>query len=96
LLDDLTQPKVFLEFLMTTTLKTQVGRTTGSPEARRLRGKEHIPAVLYGMGMTPRDAVRDMMESADAECDRLSARHGELSPPIQRLLDKLRLWTGEL
>ncbi len=38
---------------MTTTLKTQVGRTTGSPEARRLRGKEHIPAVLYGMGMTP-------------------------------------------
>jgi large subunit ribosomal protein L25 len=53
LLDYLTQPKVFLEFLMTTTLKTQAGRGTGSPEARRLRGKEHIPAVLYGMGMTP-------------------------------------------
>jgi large subunit ribosomal protein L25 len=38
---------------MTTTLKTNVGRTTGSPEARRLRGADHIPAVIYGAGMQP-------------------------------------------
>ena len=38
---------------MTTTLKTSVGRMTGSPEARRLRGADHIPAVIYGVGMQP-------------------------------------------
>jgi len=38
---------------MTTTLKTNVGRTIGSPEARRLRGADHIPAVIYGAGMQP-------------------------------------------
>ena len=38
---------------MTTTLNTNVGRTTGSPESRRLRGADHIPAVIYGAGMTP-------------------------------------------
>ncbi|MEY3354161.1 MAG: ribosomal protein [Actinomycetota bacterium] len=38
---------------MTTTLKTKVGRTTGSAESRRLRSDDHIPAVIYGHGMTP-------------------------------------------
>ena len=38
---------------MTTTLKTKVGRTTGSAESRRLRSEDHIPAVIYGHGMNP-------------------------------------------
>ena len=38
---------------MTTTLKTKVGRATGSAEARRLRSEDHIPAIIYGHGMTP-------------------------------------------
>jgi len=38
---------------MTTTLKTHVGRTTGSSESRRLITQDHIPAVIYGHGMTP-------------------------------------------
>ncbi len=38
---------------MTTTLKTNVGRTTGSSESRRLITQDHIPAVIYGHGMTP-------------------------------------------
>lgn len=38
---------------MTTILKTHVGRTTGSAEARRLRREDHVPAVIYGHGMSP-------------------------------------------
>lgn len=38
---------------MTTTLKTHVGRTTGSSESRRLITQDHIPAVIYGHGMKP-------------------------------------------
>ena len=38
---------------MTTTLTTKTGRTTGSPESRRIRNAENIPAVIYGHGMTP-------------------------------------------
>ena len=38
---------------MTTTLITKTGRTTGSPESRRIRNAENIPAVIYGHGMTP-------------------------------------------
>ena len=38
---------------MTTTLTTKSGRTTGSPESRRIRNAESIPAVIYGHGMTP-------------------------------------------
>ncbi|MEJ6513645.1 MAG: 50S ribosomal protein L25 [Ilumatobacteraceae bacterium] len=38
---------------MTTVLITKTGRTTGSPESRRLRKAENIPAVIYGHGMTP-------------------------------------------
>jgi len=38
---------------MTTILKTHMGRTTGSAESRRLRREDHVPAVIYGHGMTP-------------------------------------------
>jgi large subunit ribosomal protein L25 len=38
---------------MTTILKTHTGRTTGSAESRRLRREDHVPAVIYGHGMTP-------------------------------------------
>ncbi len=38
---------------MTTTLTTKTGRATGSPESRRIRNAESIPAVIYGHGMTP-------------------------------------------
>jgi large subunit ribosomal protein L25 len=38
---------------MTTILKTHVGRTTGSAESRRLRREDHVPAVIYGHGMSP-------------------------------------------
>lgn len=36
-----------------TVLIANTGRQTGSAEARRLRGAEQIPAVLYGLGMDP-------------------------------------------
>lgn len=37
----------------TATLKASGGRATGSAESRRLRSADHIPAVIYGHGMTP-------------------------------------------
>lgn len=36
-----------------TVLTAETGRQTGSANARRLRATDHIPAVLYGMGMEP-------------------------------------------
>lgn len=36
-----------------TVLTATTGRTTGSAAARRLRGEDKIPAVLYGHGMDP-------------------------------------------
>src|SRR5690606_10598552 len=36
-----------------TVLTATTGRTTGSAPARRLRGEDQIPAVLYGHGMDP-------------------------------------------
>jgi large subunit ribosomal protein L25 len=38
---------------MPTILKTQSGRQAGSASSRRLRQEDHIPAVIYGHGMTP-------------------------------------------
>ena len=38
---------------MPTSLKTKIGRTTGSAESRRLVLADRIPAVVYGHGMTP-------------------------------------------
>ncbi len=38
---------------MSTTLIVKSGRPEGSGAARRLRREEKIPAVLYGLGMTP-------------------------------------------
>ena len=38
---------------MPTILKTQSGRQAGSASSRRLRREDHIPAVIYGHGMTP-------------------------------------------
>ncbi len=35
------------------TLAARTGRPTGSAASRRLRADDHIPAVLYGHGMTP-------------------------------------------
>lgn len=36
-----------------TVLVAETGRATGSPEARRLRREDRIPAVVYGQGMSP-------------------------------------------
>jgi large subunit ribosomal protein L25 len=38
---------------MSTVLVAETGRTTGSPHSRRMRREEHIPAVVYGQGMSP-------------------------------------------
>lgn len=38
---------------MPTILKTQSGRQSGSASSRRLRREDHIPAVIYGHGMSP-------------------------------------------
>ena len=38
---------------MSTTLRLTSGRAEGSAAARRLRRQESIPAVLYGLGMSP-------------------------------------------
>lgn len=38
---------------MSTVLVAESGRATGSPNARRMRREDHIPAVVYGHGMTP-------------------------------------------
>jgi large subunit ribosomal protein L25 len=35
------------------TLVAELGRTLGSPESRRLRSADHIPAVVYGHGVGP-------------------------------------------
>jgi large subunit ribosomal protein L25 len=35
------------------TLLAESGRTTGSPESRRLRAEDRIPAVVYGNGVGP-------------------------------------------
>jgi len=37
----------------TANLSAKSGRATGSAASRRLRADDHIPAVLYGHGMTP-------------------------------------------
>ena len=34
-------------------LIAETGRQTGSPSSRRLRREDRIPAVVYGLGMTP-------------------------------------------
>ena len=39
--------------MASTVLVANTGRPTGSPAARRMRGEDIIPAVLYGHGMTP-------------------------------------------
>ena len=39
--------------MSTTKLVAQPRSTSGSPASRRLRAEGHIPAVLYGRGMTP-------------------------------------------
>lgn len=36
-----------------TILIAEAGRTTGSPESRRMRREDRIPAVVYGRGMEP-------------------------------------------
>lgn len=36
-----------------TPLVAHTGRTTGSPESRRIRREDKIPGVLYGQGMEP-------------------------------------------
>lgn len=36
-----------------TVLVAQTGRPTGSANARRMRRDDHIPAVVYGQGMSP-------------------------------------------
>ena len=66
---------------MTTTLKTKVGRTTGSAESRRLRSEDHIPAVIYGHGMTPvsitverRELRAALLGPAGVNTDRKSTR----------------------
>jgi len=38
---------------MSTVLVADTGRVTGSANARRMRREDHIPAVVYGHGMTP-------------------------------------------
>lgn len=38
---------------MSTVLVAETGRSTGSANARRMRREDHIPAVVYGQGMTP-------------------------------------------
>ena len=38
---------------MSTVLVADTGRATGSANARRMRREDHIPAVVYGHGMTP-------------------------------------------
>ena len=38
---------------MSTVLVAETGRATGSANARRMRREDHIPAVVYGHGMTP-------------------------------------------
>lgn len=38
---------------MSTVLVAETGRPTGSPNARRMRREDHIPAVVYGQGMAP-------------------------------------------
>jgi large subunit ribosomal protein L25 len=38
---------------MSTVLVADTGRPTGSANARRMRREDHIPAVVYGHGMTP-------------------------------------------
>ena len=36
-----------------TVLIAESGRSTGSPNSRRLRREDRIPAVVYGQGMEP-------------------------------------------
>ncbi|MEO6123661.1 MAG: 50S ribosomal protein L25 [Ilumatobacteraceae bacterium] len=36
-----------------TTLVATTGRQTGSPASRRMRAEDNIPAVIYGLGMSP-------------------------------------------
>ncbi len=36
-----------------TVLHAETGRSTGSPDSRRLRREDRIPAVVYGLGMDP-------------------------------------------
>ncbi len=38
---------------MSTVLIAETGRSTGSANARRMRREDHIPAVVYGQGMSP-------------------------------------------
>ncbi len=38
---------------MSTVLVAETGRPTGSPDARRMRREDHIPAIVYGQGMDP-------------------------------------------
>lgn len=38
---------------MSTVLVAETGRATGSANARRMRREDHIPAVVYGQGMSP-------------------------------------------
>lgn len=38
---------------MSTVLVAETGRSTGSANARRMRREDHIPAVVYGQGMSP-------------------------------------------
>jgi large subunit ribosomal protein L25 len=38
---------------MSTVLVAETGRPTGSANSRRMRREDHIPAVVYGHGMTP-------------------------------------------
>jgi large subunit ribosomal protein L25 len=38
---------------MSTVLVAETGRATGSPNARRMRREDQIPAVVYGQGMSP-------------------------------------------
>jgi large subunit ribosomal protein L25 len=38
---------------MSTVLVAETGRSTGSPNARRMRREDHIPGIVYGQGMEP-------------------------------------------
>jgi large subunit ribosomal protein L25 len=38
---------------MSTVLVAETGRPTGSANARRMRRDDHIPAIVYGLGMEP-------------------------------------------
>jgi hypothetical protein len=53
-------------------------------------------AIGYGMGNSPFEAVRDMLDCAEADFDKLSAHPGALSPPLQRRLAVLRACVGGL